>query len=330
MAATALPPVAVVILNWNGWRDTLECLDSLMESAGVALHVIVCDNASSDESVIRLRAWADTRFGAQGWTEAGQVPDGAAPRLLPGSVFSLLHNGANLGFAGGNNPGIVHALSDPACRYVWLLNNDTVVTPDSLAQAVTRMEQDARIGLCGSTLIYYHERHMIQAYGGAAFSPWKGSSRHVGAFAPSGQIPQTPEVIEQQLSYVVGAAMLVRREFIEQVGLMTEDYFLYFEEVDWATRGRGRFTIAYAPGSLVYHKEGASIGTSASGGSPLSVFYLYRNRLAFTKRRHPVYLPSVLAFCVIDIARLVVRRRWPQAKAAINGLLCAFGPLGAR
>jgi len=134
-------------------------------------------------------------------------------------------------------------------------------------------------------------------------------------------VPLDGAAVEQQLSCVVGAAMLVSRPFLEQVGLMREDYFLYYEEIDWATRAKGRFKLGYAPRSVVFHKEGASIGTTASGGSPLSMFYLFRNRIRFTWRFHRPYLPVVLAVALLDVAKMVWRRRWPQAAAALRGVL---------
>ncbi|MFS2137462.1 glycosyltransferase family 2 protein [Duganella sp. Dugasp56] len=317
----ASPPAKafVVILNWNGWRDTLECLESLLASTGVELRVVVCDNASSDGSAAQLRAWADRRFGAFGWTEVDRLLPQARPTT--DHAFVLLHNGGNLGFAGGNNPGIAYAMGDAACEYIWLLNNDTVVEPDALAQAIARMRQDRRIGLCGSTLVYYHQRDQVQAFGGARYSPARGSSVHVGAFEPRSAVPAASAAVEASLSYVIGAAMLVRRAFVEQVGLMTEDYFLYFEEIDWCTRGRAHFALGYAPASVVYHKEGASIGTAATGGSALSVYYLFKNRLRFTARFHARHLLTVVLFSLIDVAKFVYRRRWPQVSSALRGML---------
>ena len=123
------------------------------------------------------------------------------------------------------------------------------------------------------------------------------------------------------MSYVTGAAMLVSRAFIENTGLMEEGYFLYFEELDWAARGRCRFRLGYAPDSIVVHKEGASIGSKASGGSPLSMFYLFRNRIRFCRRFYPWFLPTVFVFSFLDVLKLAVRCRWPQAKAALGGCL---------
>lgn len=316
--------VVVVLLNWNGWRDTVECLDSLFAEGAAPCRVVVCDNASRDDSVARIRAWAEARFGAAfAHLRRADIDEGAR---LGDEGFALVENGANLGFAGGNNPGIRLALTDPACTHVWVLNNDTVVAPDALGHALARMQADPRIGLCGSTLIYHGEPDRVQAYGGASYSRWTGRSRHLGAFAPSTPLPVDAAAVEARMSYVVGAAMLASRSFIEQVGLMREDYFLYCEEIDWATRAQGRFRLGYAPASVVWHKEGASIGTSASGGSPLSMYFLYRNRLRFSWRFHRLFVISVFYFSLLDVGRLIVRRRWPQARAALRGLLQMAAP----
>ncbi|WP_235533763.1 glycosyltransferase family 2 protein [Pelomonas sp. Root405] len=310
----------VVLLNWNGWRDTLECLDSLFAEGATPCRVLVCDNASRDESVPRIRTWAEQRFGTRFANLTRADVDGGA-RLEDSQQFALIENGGNLGFAAGNNVGIKLALRDPRCRYVWVLNNDTVVLPDALGQAVERMQADPSVGLCGSTLVYFDEPDKVQALGGASYSRWSGRSRHVGAFMPRSEVPQDSAACEARFSYVVGAAMLVSRAFLEQVGLMREDYFLYYEEIDWATRGGGRFRLGYAPGSVVLHKEGASIGTAASGGSPLSLYFLYRNRLRFSWRFHRPFVASVVYFSLLDVARLAVRRRWPQVGAALRGIL---------
>lgn len=317
------PPMsqcAVVLLNWNGWRDTIECLDSLFAEGATPCRVLVCDNASRDESVTRIRAWAVARFG-EGFALLTKADVDAGASLDDGQPFALIENGGNLGFAAGNNVGIRLALRDPRCAYVWVLNNDTVVLPDALGCAVQRMRADAGLGLCGSTLIYFDEPEKVQALGGATYSRWSGRSRHVGAFLPRIDVPHDGAPLEARFSYIIGAAMLVSRAFLEQVGLMREDYFLYYEEIDWASRGMGRFRLGYAPDSVVLHKEGASIGTMASGGSPLSLYFLYRNRLRFSWRFHRPFVASVVYFSLLDVARLAVRRRWPQVRAALRGLL---------
>lgn len=307
-----------VVLNWNGWRDTLGCVLSLLRAEPAPGRIVVCDNGSTDDSLPRLQAAlrAAAGDGLQCTDRAGaDRADAAAARLW------LVANGANLGYAGGNNVGLRLALRDPACSHVWILNNDTEVAPDALARALERMAAQPGIGLCGSTLVYAHDRQTVQAWGGSAHSRWTGRTRHLGAQGRLADVPADPTAVEARMACVVGAAMLVRREWLETVGLMTEDYFLYFEEMDWAARATGRFGLGWAPRSIVFHKEGASIGTRAHGGSPLSMYYLFRNRLRFAWRFHRAFMPAVLLATAWDIAKLAARARWPQVGAALRGSL---------
>lgn len=309
----------VVILNWNGKTDTLACLESLLGSEGADFRVVVCDNGSGDGSLAALSLWGRQRFGS-GLRQLTASEIGASSPLPHERCF-LIDNAANLGFAAGNNTGLRWALRDPDCRYVWLLNNDTEVAPDALAQAVATLEQRQDVGLCGSTLVYAHDRRTVQAWGGSAYSRWSGRTRHLGAHSTLAQVPADPAAVEAQMACVVGAAMLVRREWLETVGLLGEGYFLYFEEMDWAARAAGRFRLGWAPRSIVFHKEGASIGTAAGGGSALSAYYLFRNRVRFAWRHHRARLPTVLAFTLLDVAKLAMKARWPQARAALRGTL---------
>jgi len=313
--------IYVVLLNWNGFRDTLECLASLFKSNKILFSVIVCDNGSSDDSVAEITQWASATLPANEFATYTKVQVATGARLDISTRLALVENGANLGFAGGNNVGVRLALNSPECGYVWLLNNDTTVDANALSNVLARAESDPRIGLCGSTLIYHHDQQMVQALGGATFNRYTGRSKHIGAFLPRSDVPTDPAPTEAAMDYVVGAAMLVRRAYLEQVGLMQEDYFLYYEEIDWCTRGNGLFSLGYAANSFVFHKEGASIGTASSGGSTLSIYYLFRNRVRFTLRFFPLALPFVLASCGLDIFKFMLKHKGSSAAAAIRGVL---------
>lgn len=312
---------SVVLLNWNGCCDTLECLDSLFKSTHSAFTVIVCDNASSDNSVAEITRWASMALRREEFAVYTKVQVATGSQMSKSTRLALVTNDSNLGFAGGNNVGVRLALNSPYCEYVWLLNNDTTVAADALAQVVARAESDPSIGLCGSTLIYHHNQELVQAFGGATFNRFTGRSKHIGAFLSLGDVPADPSATERSMSYVVGAAMLVRRSYLEQIGLMQEDYFLYYEEIDWCTRGKHKFRLGYAPKSHVYHKEGASIGTAASGGSTLSTYYLFRSRVRFTARFFPIALTTVLVSCAMDIVKFLLRRKYSNAEAAFRGVL---------
>lgn len=285
--------VWIVILNWNGWRDTHACLESLAGLDYPAYRVVVVDNASTDGSEAQLRA------------------------LHPG--LTLLQSGANLGFAGGNNVGLRYALAGGA-DYVWLLNNDTLVEADALTRLVEKMTRDPGLGLCGSTLIYEAQRDRVQALGGARYNRWLGSVRHLGQHQLRAQ-PIDEGAVEAQLDYLIGASLLASRVFLEEVGLLQEDYFLYFEELDWAVRARGRFRLGYAAKSVVYHKEGSSIGGSdraKTAKSTTADLYALKNRVRFTRRFYPYALPTVYLGLLLALSNRVRRRQWDRVALIVR------------
>jgi GT2 family glycosyltransferase len=297
------PAVFIVILNWNGWRDTDACLRSLKGLEYPNHSVVVVDNASEDGSEARL--WA-------------LHPD-----------VTLLQSGANLGFAGGNNVGLRYALEHGA-EYVWLLNNDTLVEPDALTYLVEKMQRESELGLCGSTLIYESRRDTVQALGGARYNRWLGSVRHIGQHQPRTQAVDEGAV-QGQLDYLIGASMLASRAFLETVGLLQEDYFLYFEELDWAARARGRFRLGYAARSIVYHKEGSSIGgtdRAKAAKSYTADLYALKNRVRFTRRFYPYALPTVYLGLTVALFNRLRRRQWKRV-ALLARIMLRGGEINA-
>lgn len=237
----------------------------------------------------------------------------------------LMQTGANLGFAGGNNVGLRYALAQDDCDFAWILNNDTVVQPDALSCLLQRMAERPDAGICGSTLLYYDDPSKVQAWGGSVYNKWVARGGHLGKLADAGRLP-APDEVEERMAYVVGASMLVRRSFLEQVGLMSEQYFLTFEEIDWATRARGRFELAYAPSSIVYHREGSATGAhrAASNRSALTEFYASRNRILFTRTFHPLAIPSVLAAIGLSALHRLSTLRWKNLRAVLSGAIQGF------
>lgn len=279
--------LAIVVVNWNGYVDTLECLASLEALEYVSNQTIVVDNGSTDGS------------------------EGIIREAHPDAI--VIQAGTNLGFAGGTNIGLKHAIAHGA-DYIWLLNNDTVVEPTAATHLIARMRQHPRAGMCGSTLVYYHDRERVQALAGASYNKWLGTTRHIGQDWPRSRAVDTARV-EAQLDYIVAASLLVSREFVEQVGLLSEEYFLYYEELDWATRAKGRYALVYAAESLVYHKEGASTGSSnssVSNKSKLADYYGIRSRLLFTRKFHPEARPAVYFGLLLTIANRILRNQWDR------------------
>lgn len=312
--------VIIILVNWNGWGDTIECLESLLLLNYQSFRIVVCDNGSNDESLRELRGWARHTFGATmtDWQELNRT-DAEMGGGLPDARFTLIANGVNLGFGGGSNVGLRYAMACEGVDYCWLLNNDTVVDSLALTKMVERMCEKHDAGMCGSTVRQYWNRSKIDALGGATYFKYLGVSWHIGRTL-RGNLSLHPESIENRMDYVVGSSLLVRTSFLRDVGLMAEEYFLYYEEVDWVLRGKDRYSLAYAPESVVYHKSGASIGTATNPRkkSYICDYYTLRNRLLFTQRYYPLLMAGIYASLVGEMVVRLLLGRWDLAKMILK------------
>ena len=283
--------IYICVLNYANSSDNLDCCESLRRLTGPEFRILLVDNASPDGSREVLADYA-TRH-------AEQV-----------AFFPLE---ANRGYAAGNNAALRYALAQPDFTYAWVLNNDTIVEPDALTWLVRYMEEHPEVGLCGSRLVYAWDRSRIQGYGGR-YNPWLGVAE---SYREVADIPR--------IDYVIGAAVFVRRDFLVDIGLMCEDYFLYFEELDWAVRTRGRYALGCEPRSIVYHREGASIGADGAPTgekSELADYYAMRNRLLFTRKYYPWCLPTVYLSSIVMLynrfRRHQYRRIWMFLKLLLG------------
>lgn len=331
--------IYILIVNWNNWPDTLECLESVFRNNYPNYKVILCDNGSKDDSLNKLRLWAEGLLNVLPPKEAQLKPLAYPPLEKPiphiflsknllektdyrtGDLpkFTIIQNGADLGFAGGNNIGFKVALRRGDFKYIWLLNNDTLITPNALNELANLLNTSPRAGMCGSTLIYYHAPQKIQAFGGAKYNRWLGTSRAVGAYRSVEDIPEdSPKNLN--LNYVNGASMLVRKEFLQEIGLMSEDYFHYFDEIDWAERGKDRYGLTYAPKSMVYHREGGTVNSNGHEGkvSLFSDYFSIKNRILFTKKYFPYALPTVYLGLLVSLAKRLKRNQWDRIRMIIE------------
>lgn len=295
--------VTAVIVNWNGFADTIKCIEALqgVERPACDLSIVVTDNASLDGSVAAI----SNSLQCQGYVSHRiAIPPQQAARVsratkhvspspdLPN--ITLISSTENFGFASGNNIGIKFSRQDRASDYFWLLNSDSQVDRHALVPLLEKMSRYPNIGVCGSTLLHASDRRTVQAYGGARYSLRTGRAWSAG----SGSLFDTAvsdEWAEQRINYVAGAAMFVRAEFLSVIGLMCEDYFLYNEEIDLFHRSRGKFDLGVATKSVVYHEVGASIGTEgpSQAASKLSTFYQTRSKLLFAARHSTLFFPTV-------------------------------------
>jgi GT2 family glycosyltransferase len=252
--------------------------------------------------------------------EQSEAEMGCLPKDVDVNLV-LIRIEQNLGFGGGNNVGLRHALARNDFAYAWILNNDTVIEPDALSELVFHMRSLSRAGICGSTLLYYDDPQRIQALGGAIFNRWFASNRYIGENKTKVLLPKLTTAAAN-IDFVVGSSMLVSSDLMLSVGLISEDYYLYFEEIDWATRCNGQYDLAYAPRSIVYHKVGstAGTGTSVKERNAFSEYYLRRNRLRYTARYHPYALPTVYLNLIVNLLVRILMRRWDLVRAVCRVL----------
>lgn len=294
------PSIAIVVLNWNNARDTMACLDSLAQLDYPDPWLIVVDNGSDDDSVAQIRA---------------AHPD-----------VTLLDTGANLGYAGGNNVGVKYALAAGA-DYVCILNNDVVVEPDFLAPLLAALHSQPNVGIVTplvaertaagehvwalGSAVNWRTAAVTRQHAGSAVIPWRG---------------RTPFDVE----IASGAAMLVKRAVFEQVGLMDEAFFLYFEEVDWSLKVRQHgYRILAVPSSVVWHEVSATLGAT----SPVIDYYMLRNQLRLigrhwsgTRRSYlwiRVVLRNLLAVAAFTV-KSQDRQRIPHRNARLMAIRDAF------
>lgn len=298
--------IYIVVLNWCGWLDTIECLQSILKLNFSNYRIVICDNNSQDESVKKITDWINhlpakltvlkTEHQSRVVSEKNnyhyfEFNKNNAMLPDPNYLFTVIQTGENRGYGPGNNIGIEFSLRDSKAQGVWILNNDVVVHPDSLSNLYAYHLKHRDIGIIGSKLLFFTKPDYLQAVGGK-FNKYLAVSKHVGEHERDyGQYDN--EQITFAIDYPVGAALFVTKEFVSSVGLLSEDYFLYFEEIDWVTRGtRLGWDFAYCWQSRVFHKEGGSTGANANPRlkSYLSDKHSLINRVVFTKKFYKQYL----------------------------------------
>ncbi len=269
--------VLIIILCYNGIADTLACLESLQRVEYPSYDVLVVDNASSDGTPETVRA---------------QFP-----------LVTVIENGANLGFAAGNNVGLRYALRH-GYDYALLLNNDTEVAPDFLDCLVEVAASDPSIGAVGPTITYYDRPDLIWSAGGVI--DWRrGAARMRTDEVDTGREREPVEV-----DFVTGCTLLVGRAALERAGLLDERFFMYFEETEWCVRiRRAGFRIVYVPQSRVLHK----IPLDARFDKEYLAYYMTRNRLLFLRATGVPLHTWLHALFVQDLRTylsLVFRPKW--------------------
>ena len=290
------PLVYIIILNWNGWRDTLECVASCRKLAYENARIVVIDNGSTDDSETILRQ---------------DLPD-----------VELIQSGSNLGFAGGNNVGMRLALQRGA-EYIWLLNNDTTVDPYALNTLVEAAEQDRRIGIVGSLIYTFSEPRTVWFAGGF----WKFGKLFFTIRAADDSGGAHFDRVEE-VEFITGCSLLIRAETVRDIDMLDEKYFLYWEDNEWNARAAEHaWKILFEPRSIIWHKVSSSFNLKTD----TQAYYYLRNKLLFYAQHAPAALPVVFCFTLLGALRHIFSGRSNFARGYFSGMKDFFlGRFGIR
>ncbi len=314
-----------VIVNYNCAPLAIDAALSFIGAGGA--RAIIVDNASPDGSADVIEAVLAGRAAH----ESAPVPspiEGDEPELplatsLPAGALRLARSPRNGGFAFGCNIGLRALAATPGVDRLLLLNPDALLSKRALGRFAERLLED-RAGLCGATVVGFEEPHRVQAFGGAALDPVLLAGRNIGDGDAIEDAPPRRDV-ERRLSYPLGAAIALRRDYLSRAGYLDERYFLYYEEADWALAGGAANRPVWAREAVVYHRYGAAsksrraeIG-APSERSPLSDYHMTRSRILFALKWRPYLAPLAIAAGGAQAATRLSRGRPANAAAVLRG-----------
>ena len=315
----SVPKAAIIVLNWNRWRDTVLCLESICAMTYPNCKVFVVDNGSTDDSVRHIKTWMSERgipFREKLETDLETTAKRIEIAAQTGDQtrhFTLIKNGWDLGYTAGNNVGIRHALQDGA-DYILLLNDDTKVSPDLLGRMLATAEKDPAVGIVGCKIYSLEEPAKVQFQGGH-ISLWFG----LYGFFDRSQGNKRGEI---DSNFAPGCALLIKREVLESIGLLEEKYFMYAEDVEFPHRAlKAGWKVRINLDASIWHRSVPERGSRSTG------YYYYgtRNFLYFiSDYLRGLQKASCLLFFVggrlLLVAGWILKGRYQHVKATWEGL----------
>lgn len=284
----------IILLNHNGSSDTCACILSLKKMAATNFKIVVVDNSPNLEEFNTI-----CQFVEQQEISYISFNENSNATITNQDVI-LIKAKENKGFAHGNNIGLQFGLKQNNADFFWILNNDTIVDPNALNELKLYNSKYPKT-ILGSKLLYFNDKEIIQAVGGS-FNKMFYISKHVG----EGKNKNVLKKDLPKIDYPLGASMFVAKLFIEEVGMLNEDFFLYYEELDWVYRAKVKgYKPDWCEKSIVYHKEGATIGSSyKKRKSYFSEVQLFISRKKFIKRYHSLGFKFYFSSLLIILNRL--------------------------
>ncbi len=331
------PFVYIIVANTNGHENTIECLETVFKQSFQNFRVLLVDNSPGTESLDAIIRWCEglTALPVTLFPELVTPPIPkpvdyrciSEDEVLTTSVqaaLTIIRAKENNGFSAANNIALRFALHRDDFDWVWLLNNDTVLKADSLQHFIDRsMQLPPSVGMVGTKLFYYSYPHLLQGIGGS-YNKWLAATRHVAeGEADTGQFDDG-QLFDEKVEYIIAASLFVTRAFLLDVGLLCEDYFFYFEELDWAVRGkRLGWRLGFVPSCHVFHKDGSTVPNFGKAKSVLSDVAMSRNRILFTRKFFRAFTP-IAYVSIIRVAASCIksgrfrRLRWIVTAVAKN------------
>jgi hypothetical protein len=327
---TRLPAVPVLIVAYGNADDVVACLTALGRARSKpGFEIFLCENGGPLAYARLIAALTADNNGPCRDIGDDQALD--TPRLVTRRLLCLqgeangipVHLGQaaeNLGYAGGVNAWLRPLLTIPGWQAAWVLNPDTQPAPDALLELAAYAERWGK-GMVGSRLIPMAEPGFVHSRG-LHWCKARAVSRAVDLRSPVDFEPD-PQGVDSRIDAPSGASLYVTRACVEQIGLMNERYFLFFEDLEWGIRAMPQFGVGYAHKSVVVHAGGTTIGSSTRTAkqSPLSVYLEYRNSILFVRDNFPVWL---LWTIMVQFSRIVFKARaFPLGsfKAAFRGIV---------
>jgi GT2 family glycosyltransferase len=307
------PKVAIIILNWNGWKDTLECLESLYQISYPNYEIILVDNHSEDDSIEKIKEYCrgevkvESEFFDYKLSNKpihvfeyfkDEIKDlNLFKRLNSSEKIILIKNDENYGFAEGNNIAMRFVLKNFDSEYVLLLNNDTVVEKEFLNDLIRCAIKYPKGGIVGPKIRFYDKPNILNSAGGKII--WSlGAGYNIGMGEKDlGQFDELSEY-----DYLMGACLLINTFLIRKIGFLDRKFFLLYEETDFCIRAKkAGYKLLLNPKSVIYHK----VGISGEKVSPLYYYYMYRNRLLIL-RKHQKPIIVLLYGLYISLRTLII------------------------
>lgn len=298
----------IIIVNYNSWKDTIICLEDLKQKHWENIEVVLVDNCSTDNSVISIENYLSGRDLSFLKENFSKLKKSKSKNLK----IHFLKSSSNNGFAYGNNIGIKYAQTLYNKNfYIWMLNNDTVVEDDCLQEFISFFESD-NYGLIGSKLLDFDPPHEIQSLYGS-FNKITGRVKVINKINS-----------KSRLSYPIGASMFTSSEIIKNVGLLNEEYFLYYEEMDYSERvKKNNYKIGVCLDSIVYHKQGASTKSFEKGKEKnlLMESYKYEGLLKFYRKHHKSYILGGFIGLILKSIKLILKGEFRNSKLIFSTII---------